>query len=567
MQNFRKLTTDILIIGGGGTAATAALSANSLGAEVTVVSKETSFVGGATIQSGGGVSTINDPNDSPEKFFNDIMKSGGYLNNPKLARIMAERARPSLLKLEKYGLLLDRANASTLRRVSRVEGNTYPRAYQDRRENLGWCQGLSIALARSGVKFYPEVMITKLLVSQSQVVGALGLSLTTGEYLVFNAKAVLLATGGLGQLYEVTTNAKTLTGDGYAMAWDAGAKLVDMEMVQFLPLAFPYPKSRKGVMIGMCSLFGPNVKMYNRLGERYMYKYDPERLEYTTRDTAARANFTEISEGRGTEKGAVIVDPTGNDPSQLQEYRSATPIAYKRLEDVFGADAANWKKTFEAMPSQHHEMGGIMIDENCKTSVPGLFSAGEASGGVQGGNRIGGNGLGEAITFGDLAGQSMAQWIRDKRLIPPDTAEIEDEIGQLEAMFNAKPKDGIRPFQIIEKIQKTMWSYLGPVRDKDGMEKAIATLQNIQENDLPILYLGSHHVKYNQERIEAAELRLMVKTALIVARSALAREESRAAHFRTDFPISNDKEWLKNIVIDKSKDEDVTISYKPVLVG
>jgi len=540
----------------------AALSAIKLGATVTIVSKEASFVGGATIQASGGVSIVYEPNDSPEIFYEDIMKGGGYLNNPKLARILAERSKAALLKLEDYGFILDRVSAEAFRRVLRSEGHSWARGYLDRRENLGWCHALGSALARSNITFCPEIMIVKLLVSGGQAVGALGFSLVTGEYLVFNAKAVLLATGGLGQLYEVTTNAKTLTGDGFAMAWDIGAKLVDMEMVQFLPLAFPYPKAMRGVIIGMCSLFGPNVKLYNGLGERYMHKYDPERLEYTTRDAASRGNYSEIIEGRGTERGAIIVDPTENDPALLPSHRNSLPLVYGRISKVFGEDAANWKKPFEAIPSQHFFMGGVMIDEDCKSSVPGLFAVGEVSGGVQGANRLSGNALTEIFVFGDLAGKSVARWAAKKKLIPPNAREIEDEIRQLEAAFNAQPKGGVRPFQIKEKIQNLMWRHLGPVRDKEGMEKTIAALKDLQQNVLPRLYLGSRQPKYNREKVEAVEVRLMLKTALAVAHSALSRTESRGSHYRKDFPLTDDKEWLKNVLVEKSRDGDIAISYK-----
>lgn len=558
---FQSVKCDVLIIGGGGAAAMAALSAMKLGADVALVSKEASFVGGATIQASGGISIVHEPEDSPETFYKDMMRGGGNLNNPKLVKILSERTMASMVKLEDYGFYLDRMSNDKMRTVIHSEGHSWARGYLDRRENLGWCRALGGALARSNVSFYPEIMVLKLLVNQGQVNGALGFSIVSGEYLVFNAKAVLLATGGLGQIYEVTTNAKTLSGDGFTMAWDVGAKLIDMEMVQFLPLAFPYPKAKRGIIIGMCSLFGPNVKLYNGLGERYMRKYDPERLEYTTRDTASRANFTEIMQGRGTERGAIIVDPTENDPSLLWRHRNGLPLIYKRVRDVFGEDAASWKKPFEAIPSQHFFMGGVMIDENCKSTVPGLFAVGEVSGGVQGANRLSGNALTEILVFGNLAGEKAAQWVADRKLIPPDTREIEDEISKWESKFNSEPGDGVRPFHIREKIQKTMWSYLGPVRDRVGMEKAAAALEGIQRDDLKQISLGTHQPIYNREKVEAAETEFMVKTALAIARSALTREESRGSHYREDFPLANDKHWLRNIMVRK-EGGNIAISYQ-----
>ncbi|MFH1652409.1 MAG: FAD-binding protein [Chloroflexota bacterium] len=562
MPDYRKIDTDILIIGGGGAAALAALSAMGAGCGVTTVSKETSLLGGASIEAGGGINILNDPEDSPEKFYEDIIQGGAGLNNRRIAMTLAERSRKALLNMEKYGVLLDKVG-DDFRKVYRTEGSRYARGYVDRRENLGWCHGLTAALARSDLHFYPETYVTRLLFGREQVAGALGISLATGEYLVFQAKAVLLATGGLGQLYEVTSNSRTLTGDGYAMAWDAGARLVDMEMVQFLPLCFPFPRSRRGIAIGMSSLFGPNVKLYNGLGERYMHRYDPERAEYTTRDIAARGNYTEISEGRGTERGAIVVDPTGNDRSLLPNYRDTHPFIYGRVRDVFGVPAQNWEATFEAMPAQHHFMGGVLIDEECRTDVPGLFAVGEVSGGVQGGNRLGGNGLGEIIVFGDIAGESIARGIKGKKTAPLDSAEIEREIGELEAAFQASPADGIRPFRVKENIQKAMWNYLGPVRSKDGMEKAVSALEEIEKDDLPRVSPGYRQREFNREWMEAVEVKKMLRTALLVVHAALSREESRGSHYRTDFPQADDENWLVNTVAGKSREGEITIDFKP----
>ena len=234
-----------------------------------------------------------------------------------------------------------------------------------------------LILAVGGEKTDRHTPPQKLLVNQGRVVGALGFSLVSGEYLAFEAKAILLATGGLGQLYEITTNGKPLTGDGYAMAWEIGTKLVDMEMVQFLPLCFPYPKARRGVIIGMSSILGPNVKLYNGLGERYMHKYDPEREEYSTRDIVSRGNYTEIIEGRGTERGTIIVDTTQQDPDLLPEYRGALPIVFGRIAGqnaaIYARDKAqDGKMTLEHVWSYHKKLEkvGIVTDRIAPLLLP-----------------------------------------------------------------------------------------------------------------------------------------------------------------------------------------------------
>ena len=543
----------------------AALSATSLGAKVTVTSKETSLVGGATIMAAGGTAIITDPNDSPSSFYSDIMASGKGLNNPALVRRVAENSTKAVLKLQKYGFLLDRQGLDPNRVTRATEGHSYPRGYLDRREGLGVCHGLGGALIRNGVDFRSETVICKLLTNHGRVVGALGFSLATGDYIAFNAKLTLLASGGLGGIYRITTNSRVLTGDGYAMAWDAGADLVDMEMVQFLPMAFPYPKSRQGVNIGMCSLFGPGVKLYNGLGERYMAKYDPVRNEFATRDVVARANYTEIKEGRGTENGTIVVDTREHEPRFLHLFQTTHPHICRMLTEVFGEQAAHWKEPFEAIPSQHFFMGGVVINENCETGVPGLMAVGEVSGGVHGANRLAGSALTEIWVFGDIAGERAAFWSKKEKLVPPQEAEIEEEISRLESIFNASHGNA-RPFEVKKAIEDIMWTNLGPVRDAEGMQKAVAELKRIQENDLPNVGLASRQNRYNRERMEAVEVGLMIKTAAFVAHAAFARKESRGSHFRTDFPVSDNEQWLRNTVLRKGTNGEVDITYKQVSV-
>ncbi len=562
-MEFTKHSCDVLIIGGGGAAALAAVAARQAGATVALITKESSLVGGATIMSAGGTSATLSPGDNGDLFFNDIMRAGGKLNNPKLARMVAERSAEALLDLESYDFLLDRKDADSLRTIKQGEGHAFPRGYLDRREALGFCHALGKALVKNEVVLFPEMIVSKLLVKDNQAIGALALSLVTGDYFAFNAKSVILATGGLGALYKVTTNSALLTGDGYTMAWDAGAELVDMEMVQFLPLNFPYPETRRGKIIGMCSHFGPGVKLYNRLGERYMAKYDPQRMEFTTRDIGSRANFTEIREGRGTKNQAIIVDPRDHDPAILFRFKTSIPHIYAMFREVYGERAAEWQEPFEAIPSQHFFMGGVRIDEQCRTTIPGLFAVGEVAGGVHGANRLSGVALTEVFVFGPLAGRAAALSAERERVVPLNTAEISREIGTLESAVMKMGK-GIRTFELKEAIQRIMWDRLGPVRDEAGIETAIHDLEKIQKHDLEGMVVGSHDRKYNRERMEAIELPLMIRTALFVAYSASARRESRGSHYRTESPVPDDSNWLKNIVLTKSNNGEVALDLRPI---
>jgi fumarate reductase (CoM/CoB) subunit A len=554
--SYETVTTDILVIGGGGAAAMAALPPRLSGARVTIISKENSMVGGATITAAGGTCVVWNPEDTPDIFYSDIMRGGGDLNNPKLVRILAERSTKGLLKLEDYGFLLDRRGLG----INKGEGHSWPRGYLDRREAVGFCHGLSKALIKSGVEFYPEVVAYRILSNQGRAVGVAGYSLATGNFIVFNARAIILATGGLGALYRTSTNPKTLTGDGYAMAWDAGADMVDMEMVQFLPLAFPYPKSREGLNIGICSLFGPGVKLFNGRGERYMERYDPERMEFATRDVVSRANFTEVREGRGSKNGAVFIDARDHTPENLKKFQTFHPHIYSMLKEVFGEKAALWEEPFEVIPSQHFFMGGAAINEKCETTVPGLFAVGEVAGGVHGANRMSGCALTEVFVFGDLLGQSIKSWVEKEGLIAPKKSEIQESVDQLRETFS-RTRNGVRPFKIKQAIRETFWDSFGPSRDEEGMQKGLAELERLQ-TELGNLAIKDRSSTYNREKMEAIEVSLMLKTGILIAKAALSRKESRGAHYRVDFPSRDDAHWLKNIVLSQGPGGEVKISYR-----
>ncbi len=546
-ENYQERRLDVLIVGGGGAAALAALEARRAGLSVGLVTKESALVGGATIMAAGGTCAVFSPGDTPETFLADILKAGADLNNAKLAKMVADRSAQAVFDLETYDYLLDRKDATALRAVKQGEGHAWPRGCLDRREALGVCHALSRALIENEILLFPETVVSKLLIKENRAVGAVAMSLVTGGYLVFSAKAVILATGGLGALYKVTTNSNVLTGDGFALAFDAGAELIDMEMVQFFPIAFPYPAVRRGKMIGVSSWFGPGVRLRNALGERYMPKYDPERMEMTTRDIAARANFIEIKEGRGTKNGAIIVDPTEHDPALLLRFKTSIPHVYAMFKEVYGPRAAEWEEPFEAIPSQHFFMGGVRIDEECRTTVNGLFAVGEVSGGMHGANRLSGVALTELYVLGPVAGQTAARHASSEELVSPDKKEINVEIGRLESLF--KTGSGTRPFEVKAEIQDVVWGQLGPVREASGIETAINALERIEKGEMPGMVIGCKDRVYNRDRMEAIEVPLMLRTALLVAHAALERKESRGSHYRLDFPERNDRDWLRNIVI------------------
>ena len=555
-EKYEQHVLDVLIIGGGGAAALAALEVRKAGLSVGLVTKESALVGGATIMAAGGTCAVFSPGDTPETFLADILRAGGHLNNAKLVKLVAEKSSEAVLNLETHDYLLDWKDEKTFRVLNHGEGHAWPRGYLDRREALGVCHALSRALMRNEIAIFPETIVSKLLTIDGRVVGAVAMSLVTGEYRVFEAKAVLLATGGLGALYRLTTNSNVLTGDGLALAFDVSAELVDMEFVQFFPISFPYPAVRRGKMLAVCSWFGPGVKLLNGFGERYMTKYDPERMEMTTRDIAARANFIEVKEGRGTKNGAIIVDPTEHDPAKLLKFKTTIPHVYAMFKEVYGNRVAEWEEPFEAISSQHFFMGGIRIDEECRTNVSGLFAVGEVSGGMHGANRLSGVALTELYVLGPVAGRTAARHASGAELVSPDQEEIDGEIELLGNLF--KTGSGIRPFEVKAEIQDVVWEQLGPVRDGSGIETAITALERIEKEQMAGMVIGCKDRVYNRDRMEAIEVPLMLRTALLVAHAAFQRKESRGSHYRTDFPERNDREWLRNIIIKKDSHGDVS---------
>jgi fumarate reductase (CoM/CoB) subunit A len=542
-----NLTTDVLVIGSGGAGALAALAAHREGARVLVMSKENVRVGGATVMAAGGISVPYYEGDSPEIFYQDTLRGGEYLGNPRLVRLLAERACRAFIDLENCGVILDRVDPERYRVLIHSEGHSVRRAYMDRREGLGVCQALGRAMLHEKVEFLPETIPTRLLVSGNRVLGAVAYGFSTGEVVVVQAKVVILATGGLGQLYQTTTNGKSLTGDGIYLGFEAGAEVMDMEMVQFLPLTFPYPASVRGIIIGMSSLFGPGVRLFNKEGERFMERYDPERKEFVTRDLAARANYREIMEGRGTENNAIWVDPTENDRRLLGERKASLPHIYRMIEKVFGPEAANWEKPFEAAPGQHFFMGGLRINTGGETSVENLFAVGECSAGVHGANRLSGNALTEIYVFGPYVGTKAARQAgRMKAYGVPPRRTTDASADLREALRSPSPSP--RPYTIMSQLKVVMEQSMGPVRNGTALEDAAARIAGLRDAFKKGVSISPAHLLYNLDLVHYFELRSMLGLAELMVKTALIRKESRGSHFRSDFPETKG-EWQKNIIL------------------
>lgn len=551
-------TTDVLVIGGGAAAARAAIEADRRGAEVLIVDKGKIGKSGSTsISIGGFTAPLGhvEEEDSPDELFEDTVRGGEYLNNQKLVRVLVDEAVDRVLELETFGMMFSRQEGGRKLKLGQSGGHRFHRiVYEFYPDKIGKAimRALTSEVLRRNIPVAEEVLITNLAVNKGRVVGATGIDIKTGNFLVFRAKSTILATGGAGQLYgwgtvsAITTNPIHNTGDGFSLAYRIGAELTDMEMVQFLPIGFVYPKILRGVGIGEPGF--DRAKMFNVKGERFMRYYEPERLESTTRDKVARAILTEIREGRGTEHGGVYYDYTEN-----PGYPRENPYRYRLFTDYCKVDPT--RQWVEGSPTVHYFMGGIKINEKCETNIAGLYAAGEATGGIHGANRLGGNSLTDTVVFGARAGLFAAAHALESDLPEIDVNQAETERERVFGLLEREPRDGIRPHAVRRRIQNLMWNNVGVFRDREKLATAISELKRIRGEDLPRMYIASKTVRYNYELVEALETENMLDVAEMIARAALLRDESRGAHSRIDRPHRNDERWLRNIVVRRVGDK------------
>jgi fumarate reductase (CoM/CoB) subunit A len=495
-----------------------------------------------------------DPADNWEAHFKDTVTGGAWLNNQRLVEVLVKEAPDRILDLEEYGALFDRTEEGKI--MQRPFGKqSYRRTcYAADRTGHELMATLVEEVRRRDITVLDEIFVTNLLLTDGKVAGALAIDYKTGNFLVFRAKAVVLAGGGAGRLYRITTNAAQDTGDGYAMAYRVRASLIDMEMVQFHPTGMIFPESNRGRLVTE-GVRGEGGILYNINKERFMKRYDPKRMELAGRDVLARAIATEILEGRGTPKGGVYLD-VSHLPAHIIEER--LPTMLRQFLDV---DVDIRKEPMQVAPTAHHFMGGIQINENAETTIPGLYAAGEVTGGIHGGNRLGGNALADTQVFGKRAGENAAKYAKRASMLSINREEVKREIERIEGFL--KPSEGVRPVEVKNKLINLMWDKIGIFRTGSEIQEAIQQIEHIKAADLPRLYVTNKHTRYNREWIEALEIENLVTVAEMVAKAAFMREESRGAHFRKDFPKTDNQNWFANIVIKQEKGE-MTFSRVPV---
>lgn len=533
VKNYEVIKTDVLIIGAGGAGARAAIEARRRGVNVTLIAKG-GFPSGSTPKAMGGYQAAYMPQDSPEAHFRDTVVGGLYINNQGLVKIMAKEALQRLKDLEEFGTQFIKDESGNYR-IIHAAGTSYPRNFVAVAGEF--MRGLIDEVRRLGVQIFPNMLAIELLKKGDSVTGALCFDRKNGSFYVFKAKSTILATGGLGNIYPLTSNPPDVVGDGYALAYRAGAELIDMEFIQWMTCVV-YPPSLRGFPPPYDGWVAHGARFYNALGERFMKKYDRERLENTTRDVVCIAAYREIKAGKATPRGGLFMDLSGV-PDQIVKAWEKVWKAYQAV----GIDIT-WQP-IEWAPGVHHCMGGVRINERCESSIPGLYAAGEAAGGVHGANRLGGNALTETQVFGARAGAYAAE--RAKSLGEVDF--YEEQVNRCIKMIDEiyERKDGISASALKSKIQKIMDDYVGVVKTGASLEKALSELRRIEIDELPKICLGD---KKNYDTLaEALDVINMVCTGQIVASAALYRTESRGAHYREDFPERDDTKWLKNVVV------------------
>jgi len=544
---------DVLIAGSGAAGMRAAIAAHDAGARVVLLAKGPRRAN-HTRMSGGRYNAVSgfNPADSTDAFFQDTLDSGVGINNYPLTRILADEAMDRAYDLEGYGLAWDRTEIQTYY-MSMTGGGTFVRTLGSIDEGIGITEVMLHQLHKRGIRICDFHMLADVVQDDSgRVVGGLALDLSKGAWRYFSAGAVIIATGGTSQLYETSSGPAINTGDGIAIALRAGAELVDIEFMQFIPISFVYPPSARGYTLiepahyGMRH-FDPNAEpahLLNTKGERFVLKHDPVRREGSTRDILARAIMLEILEGRGTPEGGVLMVP---DPQVFDAFLKERPIYINRLLENYGEGHARMQEQIQVTPSALYTLGGVRIDPWCRCNVPGLFVSGEAAGGVHGANRLGGSSMPDIQVFGRRAGIAAAE---DARQYAGGGAVQIDKARARAAALEAcmARTDGVRPPDIKKRIQKLMWDHVGLVRSGPKLTETLAAFRNLREHVLPTVKVTNKSRVLNREWMEFLELENLLDIGEAMAASSLQRPETRGAHYRTDFP-DTDSNWTANLIV------------------
>ena len=579
---------DVLVIGAGGAGLRAAIEAASTGARVGVVCK--SLLGKAhTVMAEGGVAAALanvDDRDSWRVHFADTMRGGQYVNNWRMAELHAREAPDRVRELEAWGALFDRTGDGRILQRN-FGGHRYPRlAHVGDRTGLEMIRTLQDHGIHRGLDVYMECTVVGLLRDGDRIAGAVGYERERGRFRVWKARAVVLATGGIGKAFRITSNSWEYTGDGHSLAYHAGAELQDMEFVQFHPTGMVWPPSVRGILVTE-GVRGEGGVLLNNAGRRFMFDDIPplyrdqtadtedEGWRYTqgdrnarrppellTRDHVARCIRREVREGRGSPHGGVYLDIAwiGTRLPRADEHiRRKLPSMYHQFKELAGIDIT--KEAMEVGPTTHYMMGGVRVDGDTQmSSVPGLFAAGEVAAGLHGANRLGGNSLSDLLVFGKRAGEHAAAFALAHGAVTVDDGEVERATRQALAPFDRSGGEGA--FQIQHALQDTMQDLVGIVRTEPEMLRALDEIAALRARAERVAVSG--HREYNPGWHTALDLEHLLTVSEAVTRSAVERRESRGAQFREDYPEKDPEAATFNIVVRKAADGSMQLERRPI---
>jgi succinate dehydrogenase / fumarate reductase, flavoprotein subunit len=581
-QRYETHDYDVVVIGAGGAGLRAAIEASAQGARTALVCK--SLLGKAhTVMAEGGIAAALGnvwPEDNWRVHFRDTMRGGKLLNNWRMAQIHAQEAPERVLELEEWGALFDRTpNGLILQRD--FGGHRYARlAHVGDRTGLEMIRTLQQHAVHKGIDVYMECTIHRLLKDGDRIAGAVGYWRESGRAVVFAARAVVLATGGLGKIYKITSNSWEYTGDGMAMALDAGADLIDMEMVQFHPTGMVWPPSVRGILVTE-GVRGDGGTLRNSTGKRFMFDYVPEFFRAETADTeaeadawyedkkrrrtpdllprdeVARAINAEVKAGRGSPHGGVFLDIATRRPADYIQRR--LPSMYHQFMELAGVDIT--KEPMEVGPTCHYQMGGVRVDaETTATTVPGLFAAGEVAAGLHGANRLGGNSLSDLVVFGRRAGLYAAEYAKALTGRPElDLDAVEAAARDMTALFDCG--GGENPYAIHADLEDCMQDLVGIIRNDSDLRRALGEIEKLRDRAARVTVQGNR--QYNPGWHLALDLHCMLTVAEAVTRSAVERKESRGGHTRDDFP-GTDAQLARVNVVTRRSGEQMVVSQEPL---
>jgi len=593
MLDYKVFDYDVLVVGAGGAGLRAAIEASAAGVKVGVVCKSLLGKAHTVMAEGGAAAAIGnvDDRDNWKVHFADTMRGGQYLNNPKMAEIHAKEAPDRIRELEAWGALFDRTEDGRILQRN-FGGHRYPRlAHVGDRTGLEMIRTLQDHGIHQGISFHMECTVANLFEDGGRIAGAFGYDRELGRFIVFKAKAVVLATGGIGRAFKITSNSWEYTGDGHALAYDVGAELMDMEFVQFHPTGMVWPPSVRGILVTE-GVRGEGGVLRNSQGERFMFTDIPPAYknqtadneeegwryvqgdknarrppELLTRDHVSRCIVREIKEGRGTPHGGVYLDIAWikEKLSNSEEHiKRKLPSMYHQFKELAEIDIT--KVPMEVGPTTHYMMGGVRVDaETQMSTLPGLFAAGECAAGLHGANRLGGNSLSDLLVFGRLAGDFAAKFAKENGNARIDESEISKASKTALAPFErgAKTSNGTGPYQIQQELQDMMQNLVGIVRTENEMKQALEGIQKLKQKANAVGIGGNR--EYNPGWHTSLDLHNLLIISEAIAKAAVERKESRGAHFRNDYPDKSEQFSKVNLVVKKGDDGQMLIHQVPIV--